>query len=464
MSTNAAGVGNAFTWKRGGFRRSLPFGVASLAVIGVVALTLGALTTVDAQAAAPKTLYVSQTGLDSGKCTSTSPCATVSYALTKAPSGATIEVSGTIDDHPIISSPVTITTWAGGPAGSPAVLDGTASGTVVTVGQGVVGVTLDDLSIENGGGNTQAGGIYNQGTLKLTDSTISGNSAEDGGGGGVNNSINSTMTIIDSTISGNTARNGGGIFSQGTMTIIASTISGNTATGSGAGIYGLGGTTYGGGTVTLAATIVAANTGGNCYAASPNSLDSAGYNLTSDTTGTACGFNASHDLVNKNPLLGSLANNGGPTPTMLPALTSPAADVIPNPTKLIGHTVCPGTDQRGIARPGIGETRCTIGSVEVGSTIPTTTSVTLIPTTVTVGTRVVFLVTVTPGVGTGTPTGKISFTTGKKTLCKAVLSGGVAACGATTAPVGVDTVTGTYLGGGGFAGSSGAATLTVTNS
>ena len=40
--------------------------------------------------------------------------------------------------------------------------------------------------------------------------------------------------------------------------------------------------------------------------------------------------------------------------------------------------------------------------------------------------------------------------------------GGVAACGATNAPVGTDTVTGTYSGGGGYAKSSGTATLTVT--
>jgi hypothetical protein len=102
--------------------------------------------------------------------------------------------------------------------------------------------------------------------------------------------------------------------------------------------------------------------------------------------------------------------------------------------------------------------------VEVGSTTPTTTSVTLIPKKVTSGTRVVYLAEVAPTSGTGTPTGKITFTTGTKTLCKAVLSGGVAACGATTAPVGTDTVTGTYSGGGGFAGSSGTATLTVTAS
>ena len=102
-----------------------------------------------------------------------------------------------------------------------------------------------------------------------------------------------------------------------------------------------------------------------------------GYNLTNDKTSTACEFDAATDLVNKNPLLGALANNGGPTQTMLPGAKSPAADVIPKTTTLRGVVVCPGTDQRGIARPGRGETRCTIGAVEVGFNNPTTTSVTV---------------------------------------------------------------------------------------
>ena len=68
----------------------------------------------------------------------------------------------------------------------------------------------------------------------------------------------------------------------------------------------------------------------------------------------------------------------------------------------------------------------------------------------------------TPKSGTGTPTGTISFTTGTTKLCTAVLSGGVAACGATNAPAGTDTVTGTYSGGDGYAKSLGTATLTVT--
>jgi Bacterial Ig-like domain (group 3) len=433
----------AVSWTR---RRAGRYAATALGAVAVLAF--GAFAPVAAQAAAPTTLYVSQGGLDSGTCTPASPCATVSYALTKAPSGATIEVSGTIDDHLSISSPVTITTWPGGPAGSPAVLDGTPRGTVVQVL--VAGVTLHDLTIENG-----SVGIYNEGTLTLTDSTVSGNANVAEPYAGISNY--GTMTVIDSTVARNSSGGvrGGGIYNIGlTMTVIASTISGN----SGGGIY-----SGQGDIAALGATIVADNTGGpNCVAYDAGSLYSAGYNLTNDETGSACGFTAATDLVNKNPLLGPLAANGGPTQTILPGATSPAADVIPNPVTLRGVAVCPGTDQRGVARPGQGETRCTIGAAEAGFTNPTTTSVTLSPATATAGTRVVYLVVVTPKSGTGTPTGTISFTTGSTLLCTAVLSGGVAACGATNAPVGTDKVTGTYSGGEGYAGSAGTATLTVT--
>ena len=53
---------------------------------------------------------------------------------------------------------------------------------------------------------------------------------------------------------------------------------------------------------------MADNTDGpNCDGYDTGSLDSVGYNLTNDKTGTACSFTRKTDLVNKNPLLGHLA-------------------------------------------------------------------------------------------------------------------------------------------------------------
>ena len=433
----------AVSRRRGWARRS-----AATAIGAMTVLLGGALAPIPAQASAPKTLYVSQGGLNSGTCKRTSPCATVTYALTKAASHAIIEVSGTIDDHLSISSPVTITTWPGGPADSPAVLDGTGSKIVVSV-EGS-GVNLDDLTVENG-----ALGIYNDGSVTLSDSTVSGNANEGEPYAGIWNYYDGTMTVVDSTIAKNSGSGhlGSGIYNIGAMTVIASTISGN----SGGGIY-----SGQGDTVSLGATIVADNKGGNCDAYDDASLFSAGYNLTNDKNGTACGFTAATDSVDKNPLLGPLTDNGGPTRTMLPGTKSPADDVIPQASALRGVVVCPGADQRGNARPGRGESRCTIGAAEAGFAIRTTTSVTVSPRKVKAGINVVYLAVVTPHSGTGTPTGTISFTIGSTVLCMAVLSGGVAACGATTAPIGTDTVTGRYAGGGGNAKSSSTAILTVT--
>ena len=340
---------HAISWMR---RRAGGYAATAL---GAMVLALGAIVPVAAQAAAPTTLYVSQGGLDSGACPSASPCATVSYALTQAASGATIKVSGTINDHVTITSPVTITTWPGGPARSPGALNGTASGAVVYIGSTGGGVTLHDLTIENG-----ALGIQNedfQSTVTLSDSTVSGNATVAEPYAGIWNYFG-TMTVIDSTVTKNSGSGtaGGAIFNNGAMTVIASTIAGNT----GGGIY-----SGQDDTATLGATIVARNAGGNCLAYDAGSLSSVGYNLTSDKTGKGCAFTAATDRVNKNPLLGHLAKNGGPTKTLLPATTSPADDVIPKPTTLRGIAVCPGTDQRGVTRPAPGETRCTIGAVEI---------------------------------------------------------------------------------------------------
>jgi len=52
------------------------------------------------------------------------------------------------------------------------------------------------------------------------------------------------------------------------------------------------------------------------------------------------------------PLLGALAANGGPTPTIAPAAASPLRKT---------GTACPATDQRGVAR---NTAQCTIGAVE----------------------------------------------------------------------------------------------------
>lgn len=93
------------------------------------------------------------------------------------------------------------------------------------------------------------GGIYNAGTLTLTNCTISGckaiaNSPSNGWGGGIYNSFGSSLSLEESTVEGNEAAHGGGIFidngctAQTTDSIIQSNTAKSTvSTGMGGGIF-----------------------------------------------------------------------------------------------------------------------------------------------------------------------------------------------------------------------------------
>jgi hypothetical protein len=99
--------------------------------------------------------------------------------------------------------------------------------------------TLSDITIRNGyrvaGGSGRGGGIYNDGTLTLTDSTVSGNSADIGGG--IINSLG-TLAVTNSRITDNSANYGGGFQNaSGAMTMTNRTLSGNSAGITGGGIY-----------------------------------------------------------------------------------------------------------------------------------------------------------------------------------------------------------------------------------
>ena len=86
----------------------------------------------------------------------------------------------------------------------------------------------------------RGGGIHNRGFLTVTNSTISSNTGEDGGGiSSVNSSTGIALSVTNSTISSNTAAfDGGGISStNGRILLDSVTISGNAATEDGGGIH-----------------------------------------------------------------------------------------------------------------------------------------------------------------------------------------------------------------------------------
>ncbi len=272
-------------------------------------------------------------------------------------------------------------------------------------------LTLNDVTISNGSGGS-GGGIDNDGTLALANSTISGNEAFDGGG--IAN--HGTMTLDNSTVRGNHASaDGGGIWGRGTTTLTNSTVSGNSVglgSGLGAGIYvtfgimtlidttvsgnGPGGiychlaplalintTVTGnsstginndGGTITLTNTTVTGNSGSgifnflgeitltNSIVANSTSggdcddkvsgLHDNGHNIVGDGSCISAPTSMSGD-----PMLGPLADNGGPTRTHALLPGSPAIDT----GDCAGGTIT--TDQRGVTRPS--GASCDIGAYEL---------------------------------------------------------------------------------------------------
>ena len=222
-------------------------------------------------------------------------------------------------------------------------------------------LTLSNLTVANGNATTGSGGaIANfSGDLTVNNSTFSGNSG--GSGGAIVNTAGGTVVVSNSTFSGNRATFswGGGIANlSGDLTVNNSTFSGNSAP-SGGGILNFG-------AATLKNTIVANSpSGGDCVGASDG-----GYNLVEDGS---C-ITAATSLSEVDPLLGALADNGGPTKTHALLEGSPAIDAIPDTN---GSTPGCGdagitTDQRGVARPQ--GSACDIGAyeVEVGDNTPPT--------------------------------------------------------------------------------------------
>jgi hypothetical protein len=110
------------------------------------------------------------------------------------------------------------------------------------------GVTITGGDSDGSVGTNRGGGVYNRdASLTLSDVVISGNHADDDGGG-IYSGFGGSLTVVNSTVSGNTASDGtdpnaygGGILSAGPTVIRNSTISGNISGGDGGGIYVEGG-------------------------------------------------------------------------------------------------------------------------------------------------------------------------------------------------------------------------------
>ena len=252
-------------------------------------------------------------------------------------------------------------------------------------------------------GFSEAGGVYTENsTVSVSNSTLTGNETSGKGGGIYTRS--GTITLSHSTMVGNQANAGGGIYNNGTLTLDSSTIRGNLAD-MGGGLF------VNNGLVTLNNSTLAGNqadTGGGAYlydglvTIDPNSLDqdhaffgyvdngalmlnhstistnlaetgggiyvesgplSSTNSIIAGNTATISGPDlvgtiaaGSNNLTSGDPMLGPLADNGGPTWTMLPLPGSPAIDAGIDTGSL------PATDQRG---PGF--YRISGGIVDIGA-------------------------------------------------------------------------------------------------
>jgi hypothetical protein len=167
------------------------------------------------------------------KCAYTS----VQAAINGATTGETIHIGpGTYSEHLEIpgSGSATSLTLQGSDGGGTTInnIYDPEDRAVVKIGPGVM-VTIAKLTITEGYATQpyEAGGITNEGTLTVKNSTIFDNDNEVGsvgGGGGITNV--GTLTVKNSTISDNySSFVGGGIFSEGTMTVTHSTVSENQA-------------------------------------------------------------------------------------------------------------------------------------------------------------------------------------------------------------------------------------------
>ena len=248
-----------------------------------------------------------------------------------------------------------------GNTGSLRIVESTLSG---NVGSGLLNfadASVIDSTIAGNTGSYGAGvRISSSAGLFVQNSTISGNTASPGFGGGIGHQGSGTLTVINSTVSGNSAtRGGGGISSTGSAAIelLNATLSNNSAAGDGGGGF----LQKYGGDLSIINTVIANSQASNECALLGGVFSAHINNLIEDGS---CDVPSAVNLITGDPVLGPLQFNGGLTQTHALLPGSPLIDAgdanacSPYPA-----------DQRGFLRPEDGDDDgnaiCDIGSFEV---------------------------------------------------------------------------------------------------
>jgi hypothetical protein len=250
---------------------------------------------------------------------------------------------------------------------SPSLTNVTFSGNSANYGGGMYNDSNSSPTLTNvtfsGNSANYGGGMYNiSSNPSLTNVTFSSNIAFDGGG--MFNNSNSSPTLTNVTFSSNIASDGGGMFNNSisSPTLTNVTFSGNSAD-------------YGGGMVNIESSSPSLNNvtfssnsaieGGGMYNGEYSSttvtnsifwgnipeqiINDSEYSsvvtITYSDIQDGCPTNVTcENIIEGDPLLGPLADNGGFTQTHALGAGSPAIDA--------GDPLnCPATDQRGFPRP-----------------------------------------------------------------------------------------------------------------
>ncbi len=251
------------------------------------------------------------------------------------------------------------------------------------------------------GGGISVGGFYYNADLLLDRSVVLSNVANDGGGinidGGTSSSTDPPVTVRNSSIYDNLATNGAGIFNLGQLTVTNSTFYLNAASKSGGGLYnsktatvnsatfyanvadydatndGDGGGIFvaGGATQYLGNSVLTGEedrtTSGAVLRDCAGTIISQDYNLI-DQVPSPGGCNViattTHNKIGPfaKPVLSTLSDNGGPTPTF--ELPPGSAAIDAGDDSVLGPPFNLATDQRGFPRK-VGA-HVDIGALETG--------------------------------------------------------------------------------------------------
>ena len=211
--------------------------------------------------------------------------------------------------------------------------------------------------------DSDGGGVYSRfGDLTLNNSTLSGNNS--GGFGGGIGASNSNVSLTNSTVSGNSSDfSGGGLWANvSTVLLVNSTVVDNSASAEGGGISVTNNSFNQVDRLTLNNTIVAGNADNgvapDVSRSNPGSELVVENSLIGDTSGSGITFVAGiGNILNQLPLLGPLADNGGPTQTHALLSGSAAINAGSNAIALAAGLT---TDQRG-------EDRIQVGRIDIGA-------------------------------------------------------------------------------------------------